>query len=92
MSNVLMHRTRSRMIRLLLRRGPTTSKDLASELQTSLATVQHHLAMMRNFGLVETLPSHRHIVRTDRIQKLHMEIAAGFLVVMPPEHPFEMKE
>ncbi|WP_370872732.1 ArsR/SmtB family transcription factor [Arthrobacter bambusae] len=57
MSNILMNRTRSQIIRFLLRNGPASCSEIGSELRISSSAIRRHLALMHRAGLLESSDS-----------------------------------
>jgi predicted ArsR family transcriptional regulator len=91
MSSILMNRTRSRIIRFLLRNGPSTCGQIGSELQASPSSIRRHLDLLREAGLVQhssalfsTSPEH--------VQRHASAIEASFqTTVMPHSFPTPMR-
>lgn len=48
-----MNRTRSRIIRFLLRNGPSTCGQIGSELKASPSSIRRHLDLLRDAGIVQ---------------------------------------
>ncbi|WP_372461210.1 helix-turn-helix domain-containing protein [Arthrobacter alkaliphilus] len=87
-----MNKTRSRIVRFLVRRGPATCAQICDELQVSPSAIRRHLHLMREQGLVQNR-SHRFTVHPQQVQELLRETALIFEVrVMPCEPPETMDE
>ncbi len=78
MSNILMHRKRSQILRFLLRNGPSTCGEIGSELDTSPAVVRRHLALLHSAGLVEPLPAKRFEACPEQVRGQLEALAACF--------------
>ncbi|UKA55145.1 helix-turn-helix domain-containing protein [Arthrobacter sp. FW305-BF8] len=52
MSNILMNRTRSQIIRFLLRNGPSTCGQIGTGLRASPSTIRRQLTLLGRAGLV----------------------------------------
>ncbi|MFK4296540.1 putative ArsR family transcriptional regulator [Arthrobacter sp. GAS37] len=59
MSNILMNRTRSQIIRFLLRNGPASCTEIGSELRISSSAIRRQIALLKGAGLVESSDSSR---------------------------------
>ncbi|MHA7296710.1 winged helix-turn-helix domain-containing protein [Pseudarthrobacter sp. MDT1-22] len=55
MTNLLMNKTRSRLLHFLSKSGPSTSKQISTGSGLSLSTVQRQLALLRQGGFVDLL-------------------------------------
>jgi len=53
MSNILMNRTRSQIIRFLLRNGPATRRQIGDGVGASPSSVRRQLGILRDAGLVK---------------------------------------
>jgi predicted ArsR family transcriptional regulator len=53
MSNILMNRTRSQIIRFLLRNGPSTCGQIGTGLRASQSTIRRQLTLLGRAGLVQ---------------------------------------
>jgi biotin operon repressor len=85
MSNVLMNRTRSRIIRFLLKNGPSTSGQIGAELHASRSSIRHHLNALRDAGLVRHTSTH-FSTTPEQVQLQIEALAACFhCTVMPPD-------
>lgn len=60
MSNILMNRTRSQIVRFLLRNGPASCSEIGSELRISSSAIRRHLALMHRAGLLDASDSSRY--------------------------------
>ncbi|WP_354215471.1 helix-turn-helix domain-containing protein [Arthrobacter sp. UYCo732] len=79
-----MNRTRSRIIRFLLRNGPSTCGQIGSELHTTPSNVRWHLSLLRDAGLVQHA-STQFSASPERVQRYASDLAASFHdSVMPP--------
>jgi predicted ArsR family transcriptional regulator len=83
-TSVLMNRTRTQILRFLIRSGPTTRTVLASELRTSMATIRRHLKLLELAGLVHDLDGERFSARPALIESQLIELAEQYSVQMPP--------
>jgi predicted ArsR family transcriptional regulator len=90
MSSILMNRTRSRIIRFLLRNGPSTCGQIGSELQASPSSIRRHLELLREAGLVQRSSAQF----TASAEQVHSHVSAleeSFnSTVMPPIYPTPM--
>ncbi|WP_434326526.1 winged helix-turn-helix domain-containing protein [Paenarthrobacter nicotinovorans] len=83
-TSILMNRTRTQILRFLIRSGPTTCTVLASELRTSMATIRRHLLMLQSAGLVQDLEGDSFSARAALVESQLMDLAAQFSVQTPP--------
>jgi predicted ArsR family transcriptional regulator len=84
MSSILMNRTRSRIIRFLLRNGPSTCGQIGRELCTSTSAVRRHLGLLLDAGLVQR-SSTQFSASAKQVQLHATALEASFQVtVMPP--------
>ncbi|MHA7294417.1 helix-turn-helix domain-containing protein [Arthrobacter sp. HLT1-21] len=79
-----MNRTRSQIVRFLLRNGPSTSGEVGSELGVSQPAIRRHLALLRCAGLVEASAAARFTARPDQVLKEIEAIAATFTIEVKP--------
>ncbi|WP_426225736.1 helix-turn-helix domain-containing protein [Pseudarthrobacter sp. DSP2-3-2b1] len=79
MSNILMNRTRTRILRVLLMDGPATCPALSSELRVSLSTVRRHLNLMTSVGLVERTHDRQFRARPEKVRREAEAMSAGLL-------------
>jgi predicted ArsR family transcriptional regulator len=80
-----MNRTRSPIIRFLLRNGPSTCSEIGSALGVSSSVIRRHLVLLRCAGLVERMPVARFAARPDQVLGEIEAMAATFAgEVMPP--------
>ena len=87
MSSILMNRTRSRIVRFLLRNGPSTCGQIGGELHASPSNVRRHLHLLRDAGLVQH-SSAKFSASPEHVQRHAGALAASFQVcVMPPQGP-----
>lgn len=85
MSIVLMNRTRTRILRILLLEGPSTCPELSSKLRLSLSTTRRHLKVMTSVGLIERVPARRFRARPEKVRSEVEAISLVYLGAgMPP--------
>ncbi|UTT71164.1 helix-turn-helix domain-containing protein [Arthrobacter sp. DNA4] len=75
MANIMMHRTRSQIIRFLIAHGPATCHDVAAALDVPSPSLHSHLALLREAGIL-TLASERYEAEVEEIQRQHARFAA----------------
>ncbi|WP_426940118.1 ArsR/SmtB family transcription factor [Pseudarthrobacter sp. S6] len=75
MPSILMNRTRSRIIRFLLRNGPSTCSEIGSALGLSSPAVRRHVVMLHRAGLVERMSVAGFTARPDQVRE-HIEALA----------------
>lgn len=68
MTSILMNRTRTRILRVLLLEGPATCPELSSKLRLSLSTTRRHLNMMTIVGLIEPVPARRFRASPEKVR------------------------
>ena len=84
MSSILMNRTRSRIIRFLLRNGPSTCGQIGRELSASRSTIRRQLGLLTEAGLVQR-SSTQFSASAEQVQLNAAALEASFQVtVMPP--------
>ncbi|WP_394525410.1 ArsR/SmtB family transcription factor [Paenarthrobacter nicotinovorans] len=83
-TSILMNRTRTQILRFLIRSGPTTPTVLASELRTSRATIRRHLLILESAGLVQDFDGERFSARASLVESQLIDLAAQYSVQMPP--------
>lgn len=84
MSCILMNRTRSRIIRFLLRNGPSTCGQIGSELGASSSAIRRQLGLLTDAGLVQR-SSTQFSASAEQVQLNAAALEASFQVtVMPP--------
>ncbi|MFF1830681.1 helix-turn-helix domain-containing protein [Paenarthrobacter sp. NPDC058040] len=83
-TSILMNRTRTQILRFLIRSGPTTPTVLASELRTSRTTIRRHLLILESAGLVQDLDGRSFSARLSVIESQLVELAGQYSVQMPP--------
>ena len=84
MSCILMNRTRSRIIRFLLRNGPSTCGQIGSELGASSSAIRRQLGLLTDAGLVKR-SSTQFSASAEQVQLNAAALEASFQVpVMPP--------
>ncbi|WP_414004304.1 winged helix-turn-helix domain-containing protein [Pseudarthrobacter sp. IC2-21] len=82
-----MNKTRSRIVRFLLRNGPSSCGTIGTNLHTSPSNVRRHLHLLRDAGLVQH-SSAKFSASPEHVQRYVGALAAGFHVsVMPPQGP-----
>ncbi|WP_442781169.1 winged helix-turn-helix domain-containing protein [Arthrobacter sp. MMS18-M83] len=92
MSNILMNRTRSRIVRFLVRNGPATCTEISTELQASSSTIRRHLNLLRRAGLVQQ-SSGEFDASPEQVQRQIHDLGASFHhTVMPPSSSVPMNE
>lgn len=92
MSSILMNRTRSRIIRFLLRNGPSTCAQIGSELDASPSNIRWHLGLLREADLVHQ-SSAKFRVSPEHVQRQAGALAASFQVaVMPSQYSDPMNQ
>ena|GEM_PF-5959326 len=85
-----MNRTRSRIIRFLLRNGPSTCGQIGSELHSAPSNVRRHLDLLQNAGLVQH-SSAQFSASAKQVQSHISAIEASFQgTVMPQCFPTPM--
>lgn len=77
MANILMHRTRSKIIRFLMAHGPATTHEVAAAINGSASSLQKHLNLLSQTGIL-MLESGRYRARPDEIERQSAELAAAF--------------
>ncbi|MEW1811882.1 helix-turn-helix domain-containing protein [Pseudarthrobacter phenanthrenivorans] len=75
MANIMMHRTRSQIIRFLIAHGPATRHDLAAALDVPSPSLHKHLTLLREAGIL-TLASEQYGAEIEEIQRQHERFAA----------------
>lgn len=84
MSNILMNQTRSRIIRFLLRNGPSTCGQIGRELGASPSATRRQLGLLTDAGLVQR-SSAQFSASAEQVQLHAAALEASFQVtVMPP--------
>jgi predicted ArsR family transcriptional regulator len=74
MSNILMNRTRSQIIRFLLRNGPSTCGQIGTGLRASSSTIRRQLTLLVRAGLVQC-SSNQFDASAEQVQR-HVEALA----------------
>ncbi|WP_091420163.1 helix-turn-helix domain-containing protein [Arthrobacter sp. OV608] len=77
MANILMNRTRSRLIRYLITHGPAKCNEITATLTLSASTVRKHLSVLSEAGVV-ILGSGMYEARRDMVEKELADLAATF--------------
>lgn len=83
MSSILMNRTRSQIIRFLLRNGPSTCSRIGRELHASESNVRRHLGLLRDAGLVQH-SSAQFSTSSENVQRHVAAVEASFQVKVMP--------
>ena len=83
-TSILMNRTRSQILRFLIRGGPSTPSVLASGLQASQATVRRHLLVLESAGYIQVLADERYYAHASLVECELIDLAAQYSVHMPP--------
>jgi predicted ArsR family transcriptional regulator len=77
MTNILMNRTRTRLIRYLIAYGPASCTEIAAALNMSASAVRRHLALLCEAGII--VPgTGTYSVRTDEIKRELDDLAASY--------------
>ena len=77
MANILMNRTRSRLIRYLITHGPANCSEITAALTLSASTVRKQLSVLCEAGVV-ILGSGMYKARRDMIERELADLAATF--------------
>ena len=77
MANILMNRTRSRLIRYLITHGPATCREVAAALGLSASAVRKNLSLLCEAGVV-TLGARTYEARPDAVEGELADLAAMF--------------
>lgn len=80
-----MNRTRSRIIRFLLRNGPSTCSEIGSALGVSPPAVRRHVVLLRCAGLVERIAAASFTARPDQVLAEIEAMAATFAIEVKPD-------
>jgi predicted ArsR family transcriptional regulator len=89
MSNILMNRTRSQIIRFLLRNGPSTCSQIGTGLRASPSTIRRQLTLLSRAGLVQRSSSHFD-ASAEQVQRQVEALADSFSApIMPTVWRFE---
>lgn len=79
-----MNRTRSRIIRFLLRNGPSTCSQIGSELHAAPSNIRRQLGLLLDAGLVQR-SSTQFSVCAEQVLHHAGDLEASFqVIVMPP--------
>ncbi|WLQ05656.1 winged helix-turn-helix domain-containing protein [Arthrobacter oryzae] len=90
MSNILMNRTRSQIVRFLLKNGPSTCSEIGAGLKASPSSIRRQLNLLGNAGLVQRASS-QFAVSPEQVHRQTDAFAATFhFTVMPPDGPAPM--
>ncbi|WP_411838894.1 winged helix-turn-helix domain-containing protein [Paenarthrobacter ureafaciens] len=82
-----MNRTRSQILRFLIRSGPSSPCALASGLQAPQTTVRHHLFILESAGYVQALADGRYSAHASLVECQLIDLAAQYSVQVPPTTP-----
>jgi predicted ArsR family transcriptional regulator len=77
MANILMHRTRSRLIRFLITHGPATRDDVAAAIDAPDPSVRKHLDLLCQAGMI-SLASGTYRALPEQIERELADLAASF--------------
>ena len=77
MANILMNRTRSRLIRYLIIHGQATCSEVAAALNVSDSSVRKHLTLLCEAGII-SVGSGMYRARADQIERQLADFAATF--------------
>ena len=76
-ANILMNRTRSRLIRYVMTHGPSSCDEIAAALEMSVSAVRRHVTLLREAGIA-SVSSGRYSAQPDEIQRQLDDLAAIF--------------
>ncbi|MFB9857844.1 helix-turn-helix domain-containing protein [Paenarthrobacter aurescens] len=79
-----MNRTRSQILRFLIRSGPSSPGVLASGLHASRATVRRHLLVLESAGCVQALADERYSAHASVVECQLIDLAAQYSLLTPP--------
>lgn len=85
-----MNRTRSRIIRFLLRNGPSTCSEIGSALGLSSPAIRRHVVMLHCAGLVERMPVARFTACPDHVLGEIETMAVTFAGEVKPDSAIPM--
>ena len=83
MSNILMNRTRSQIIRFLLRNGPSTCGQIGTGLRASPSTIRRQLTLLCRAGLVQR-SSNQFDASAEQVQRQVEALADSFSAQIMP--------
>ncbi|WP_374110799.1 ArsR family transcriptional regulator [Paenarthrobacter sp. A20] len=83
-TSILMNRTRSQILRFLIRSGPSSPGILASGLQASRATVRRHLLVLESAGYVRALADERYSAHASLVECQLVGLANQYSVQISP--------
>jgi predicted ArsR family transcriptional regulator len=83
MSNILMNRTRSQIIRFLLRNGPATCGQIGTGLRASPSTIRRQLTLLGRAGLVQR-SSNQFDASPEQVQRQVEALADSFNAQIMP--------
>ncbi len=90
MSNILMNRTRSQIIRFLLSNGPASCSEIGSALGVSSSAIRRHVVLLHRAGLVERISVARFTARPDQVLGQIEAVAASFTGEAKPNSVLHM--
>ncbi|MGO4145750.1 ArsR family transcriptional regulator [Paenarthrobacter sp. YAF11_1] len=79
-----MNRTRSQILRFLIRSGPSSPGILASGLRASRATVRRHLLVLESAGYVQALADERYSAHASLVECQLVDLANQYSVQITP--------
>lgn len=85
-----MNRTRSQIIRFLLRNGPASCNEIGSALGVSSSAIRRHVVLLRCDGLVERKSVARFTARPDQVLGQIEAMAASYTGVVKPDSVLPM--
>lgn len=75
-ANILMNRTRSRLVRFLIARGSASSNEVAEALGVARSTVRRHVALLVEAGIISGTTTLS--VERNQVRKQLAELEAAF--------------
>lgn len=76
MANILMHRTRSRLVRFLIASGPASCSEAAAALGMARSTVRRHIAMLCEAGIITGTATFR--VEPEQVERQLADLETTF--------------
>ena len=76
MANILMHRTRSRLVRFLIASGPASCSEVAVALGMARSTIRRHAALLYEAGIITGTA--RLSAVPDQVKRQLAELEAAF--------------
>ncbi|WP_350224296.1 helix-turn-helix domain-containing protein [Pseudarthrobacter sp. MEB009] len=83
-TSILMNRTRSQILRFLIRSGPSTLGVLASGIHASRRTVRRHLLVLESAGYIQALADERYSAHASFVECQLIDLAAQYSPQVPP--------